>query len=152
MSDSTQATIAVAFGVFIATVAAYLWFGPKAATGVLLIAVLGLAFIVDRVSKRADTAEAIADEALSNGDKNAEAIRELRAWCDGLRDALAVDTDDLAWQPEANPATDPIGTPQQGGPPTEEALEVAARQVRALMGTPAEDEWRSRFDFSGGRR
>jgi len=135
VSDSQVVVVAVSIGIFVATVSALLWYGPKAAMVVLLIAVIGLTLAVDSLFRRAEIAEGTADEALALGDRNTEEIvtlraevAELRGWCITVRQAFEADTDDLAWEPE----TQPIELPDQG-PPTEPVTEVAARQVRALM-------------------
>ena len=136
MSDSQVVVAAVSIGIFVATVSALLWYGPKAAMVVLLIAVIGLTLAVDSLFRRAEVAEGTADEALALGDNHTEEIvtlraevEELRGWCVTVRQAFEADTDDLAWEPE----TQPIQLPEPQGPPTEPVTEVAARQVRALM-------------------
>ena len=156
MSDSQVVVAAVSIGIFVATASALLWYGPKAAMVVLLVAVIGLT--LDRVSvfKRLDEVWEDTDKALQAIGDVADRryaleleVDELRAWLVEFRAAFEADTDDLAWEPE----TQPIELPEPQGPPTEPVTEVAARQVRALMdNAAAEDEWRTRFDFSGGRR
>jgi hypothetical protein len=64
------------------------------------------------------------DKALVNSAAAIEGLHDLREWL--------VTSDEMAQEPEPNPQTDPIGMPAQG-PATEEAIEVAARQVRQLM-------------------
>jgi len=156
VSDSQVVVAAVSIGIFVATASALLWYGPKAAMVVLLVAVIGLT--LDRVSvfKRLDEVWEDTDKALQAIGDVADRryaleleVDELRAWLVEFRAAFEADTDDLAWEPE----TQPIELPEPQGPPTEPVTEVAARQVRALMdNAAAEDEWRTRFDFSGGRR
>ena len=141
MSDSQVVVAAVSIGIFVATVAALLWYGPKAAMVVLLVAVIGLT--LDRVSvfKRLDEVWEDTDKALQLIGEVSDRryaleleVDELRAWLVEFRAAFEADTDDLAWEPE----TQPIELPEPQGPPTEPVTEVAARQVRALMEEGAE--------------
>jgi urease gamma subunit len=74
VSDSQVVVAAVSIGIFAATVAALLWYGPKAAMVVLLVAVIGLTLAVDSLFRRAEIAEGTADEALALGDNHTEEI------------------------------------------------------------------------------
>ena len=146
MSDSQVVVAAVSIGIFVATVAALLWYGPKAAMVVLLVAVIGLT--LDRVSvfKRLDEVWEDTDKALVNSAAAVEAVEELRGWLVEFRAAQEMEEtptlseDETAGQPRraGDPQTQPIELPEPQGPPTEPVTEVAARQVRALMEEGAE--------------
>jgi hypothetical protein len=124
VTESRAVSVVLAVAMLIAGAVALFAFGPLAVNVLLTVVVSALLLERTSIFRRVDLVWEDTDKALVNSAAAIEGLHDLREWL--------VTSDEMAQEPEPNPQTDPIGMPAQG-PATEEAIEVAARQVRQLM-------------------